>query len=266
MRDRRKLQSTIQLRPEDIDLLLTQVNDPDPPDRNVSGFDNNLTPGREYWGSAEQPFLRLSPAQFEPNQTNPNAVRITSPTERRFPTPADQRRHRPAASRCRGQHDQQSEHVRNQPVPDVLRPVLRSRPRFLCPRRGLLPGADRRHEEPACWPPRRASTRSAGNGLPVQIDLTDNLLGQLESNPQPFEFLIGSRAGRFDTCRRQRRSRRQRHAGAEQRDRHRASQQDSALRRPEPDLRVLAEDDVPAARERPHGEAANSSRTTMAAG
>ena len=66
MRDRRKLQSTIQLRPEDIDLLLAQVNDPDLLTRNVSGYDNNLTPGREYWGSAEQPFLRLSPAQFEP--------------------------------------------------------------------------------------------------------------------------------------------------------------------------------------------------------
>ena len=41
----------------------------------------------------------------------------------------------------------------------------------------------------------------AGQGLdpdPDQLDLSDNLLAQLEGTPQPFEFLVGSRAGRFD--------------------------------------------------------------------
>jgi hypothetical protein len=85
MTDLRKLQSTIQLRPEDIELLLAQVNDPDHLTRNVSGYDNNLTPGREYWGSAEQPFLRLSPAQFEPNTTN--GVRATSADGTPLPNP-----------------------------------------------------------------------------------------------------------------------------------------------------------------------------------
>ena len=70
----------IELRPEDLDLLLTQVNDPTL-HRNVSGFENNLTIGREFWGNADQPFLRLGPVQFEAQtetQTSPNAVRTTS--------------------------------------------------------------------------------------------------------------------------------------------------------------------------------------------
>ena len=69
----------IELRPEDLDLLLTQVNDPTL-HRNVSGFENNLTIGREFWGNADQPFLRLAPAQFEQTetQTSPNAIRVTS--------------------------------------------------------------------------------------------------------------------------------------------------------------------------------------------
>src|SRR5919202_2079572 len=73
--------ASIQLRPEDLNFLLTEVSNPGLHTRNVSGFANNLTPGRAYWGSAEQPFLRLAPAQFEPQtetQTSPNAVRITS--------------------------------------------------------------------------------------------------------------------------------------------------------------------------------------------
>ena len=57
------------------------MSEPDLHTRNVDGFDNNLTPGRAYWGTAEQPFLRLTPAHFEPQtetQTSPNAVRTTS--------------------------------------------------------------------------------------------------------------------------------------------------------------------------------------------
>src|SRR5215203_2772194 len=72
---------TIQLRPADLDLLFTQVSDPDLLTRHVSGFENNLTPGREFWGTAEQPFLRLAPLHFEAQtetQLSPNAVRATS--------------------------------------------------------------------------------------------------------------------------------------------------------------------------------------------
>src|SRR5688572_8459278 len=71
--------ANIEPRPEDLNVLLTQVNDPDL-HRNVIGFNNNLTIGREFWGSADQLFLRLAPAQFEQTetQTSPNAVRVTS--------------------------------------------------------------------------------------------------------------------------------------------------------------------------------------------
>src|SRR4051794_21717629 len=57
--------TSIQLRSEDLDFLFTQVSEPDLHTRNVDGFDNNLTPGRASWGTAEQPFLRLAPAQFD---------------------------------------------------------------------------------------------------------------------------------------------------------------------------------------------------------
>src|SRR5215218_1703407 len=72
---------SIQLRSEDLDFLFTQVNDPALQTRNVSGFANNQTPGRAFWGNADQPFLRLGPVQFEAQtatQTSPNAVRTTS--------------------------------------------------------------------------------------------------------------------------------------------------------------------------------------------
>ena len=69
----------IELRTEDLDLLLTQVNDP-ALHRNVSGFENNLTPGREFWGNADQPFLRLGARSIraDRNTNDPNAVRVTS--------------------------------------------------------------------------------------------------------------------------------------------------------------------------------------------
>src|SRR4051812_11902605 len=73
--------TTIQLRAEDLDFLFTQASDPDPQIRNVTGFENNLTLGRAFWGNSEQPFLRLAPAQFDPQtetQTSSNAVRTTS--------------------------------------------------------------------------------------------------------------------------------------------------------------------------------------------
>src|SRR6185312_14650669 len=73
--------ATIQLRSEDLDFLFTQVSDPALHTRNVDGYANNLTPGRAFWGNADQPFLRLAPAEYEPQtktQTSPNAVRETS--------------------------------------------------------------------------------------------------------------------------------------------------------------------------------------------
>jgi hypothetical protein len=67
--------TSIQLRSEDLDFLFTQVSEPDLHTRNVDGFANNLTPGRASWGTAEQPFLRLTPADFEPQTETPTARR-----------------------------------------------------------------------------------------------------------------------------------------------------------------------------------------------
>ena len=60
----------------------------------------------------------------------------------------------------------------------------------------LVPIADM-NEQLAAAQLRLNGIRATQGLPPVQLDLTDNLLAQLESNPQPFEFLIGSRAGRF---------------------------------------------------------------------
>src|SRR5215211_3572812 len=73
--------TSVQLRSEDLDFLFTQVSDPGLHTRDVAGFANNPTPGRAFWGNAEQPFLRLAPAHFEPQteaQSSPDAVRATS--------------------------------------------------------------------------------------------------------------------------------------------------------------------------------------------
>ena len=44
-----------------------------------------------------------------------------------------------------------------------------------------------------------AAIFGAADGLPpIALDPTDNLLAQLDADPQPFEFLIGSRGARFD--------------------------------------------------------------------
>jgi Ca2+-binding RTX toxin-like protein len=196
MRDRRNLLSTIQLRPEDIDLLLAQVNDPDLLTRNVSGYDNNLTPGREYWGSAEQPFLRLSPARFEPNTTN--GVRTTSTDGTPLPNPR-------LISDVIGQQPLDAEgNTISNPNPFGTNLFLMSFGQFFdhgldfFARGGgsfLVPIGDLNSQ--------LAGTQARLNAIrgndDVKLDLTDNLLGQLESNPQPFEFLIGNRAGRFDT-------------------------------------------------------------------
>jgi hypothetical protein len=61
----------------------------------------------------------------------------------------------------------------------------------------LVPIADM-NEQLAAAQLRLNGIRAAQGLPPVQLDLTDNLLAQLNSDPQPFEFLVGSRAGRFD--------------------------------------------------------------------
>src|SRR5215217_7327771 len=197
--------TSIQLRSEDLDFLFTQVSDPGLHTRNVSGFANNLTVSRASWGSAEQPFLRLGPAQFEPQmetQTSPNAIRTIS---------ADGTTPLPNARLVSDVIGQQAldadENTISVPNPYGANLFLMSFGQFFdhgldfYTRGGgpdLVPIADM-NEQLAAAQLRLNGIRTAQGLAPVQLDLTDNLLAQLEHNPQPFEFLIGSRAGRFNT-------------------------------------------------------------------
>src|SRR4051812_38731938 len=196
--------STIQLRADDLDFLYTLVSDPGLLTRNVSGFANNLTPGRAYWGSSDQPFLRLAPVDNEPQtatQTSPNAVRVTSVDGvSTLPNPR-------LVSDLIGQqpldHDGNTISV---PNPYGANLFLMSFGQFFdhgldfYTRGGgadLVPIADM-NEQLAAATPRLNDIRAAQGLDAIQLDLSDNLLAQLEGTPQPFEFLVGSRAGRFD--------------------------------------------------------------------
>ena len=196
--------TSIQLRSEDLDFLFTQVSEPDLHTRNVDGFDNNLTPGRASWGTAEQPFLRLAPAQFEPQtetQTSPNAVRKTS-VDGTTPLPNPR-----LVSDVIGQQALDAGgNTISDPNPYGNNLLLMSFGQFFdhgldfYTRGGgpdLVPIADM-NEQLAAAQLRLDGIRAAQGLPPVQLDLTDNLLAQLERDPQPFEFLVGSRAGRFD--------------------------------------------------------------------
>ena len=196
--------TTIQLRPEDLDFIFTQVSNPGLDTRNVSGFANNLTPGRAFWGTAEQPFLRLTPAQFEPQtetQTSPNAVRTTS-VDGTTPLPNPR-----LVSDVIGQQALDANgNTISTPNPYGNNLFLMSFGQFFdhgldfYARGGgpdLVPIADM-NEQLAAAQLRLNEIRAAQGLAPVQLDQTDNLLAQLEHDPQPFEFLIGSRAGRFD--------------------------------------------------------------------
>ena len=197
--------TTIQLRPEDLDFIFTQVSNPGLDTRNVSGFANNLTPGRAFWGNADQPFLHLTPAQFEPQtetQTSPNAVRTTS-ADGTTPLPNPR-----LISDVIGQQalDADGDTI-STPNPYGSNLFLMSFGQFFdhgldfYARGGgpdLVPIADM-NEQLAAAQLRLNGIRAAQGLAPVQLDQTDNLLAQLEHDPQPFEFLIGSRAGRFDT-------------------------------------------------------------------
>ena len=158
--------TTIALRPEDLDFLFLQVSEPGLNTRNVDGFDNNLSPGRAYWGTAEQPFLRLTPPQYEPRtetQTSPNAVRATS-ADGATPLPnprTGQQPDRPAGTRRGREHDRRAESVWHQPVPDVLRTVLRPRPRFLPSAAAAATWSRSRTWTSSSRRPSSASTRSA---------------------------------------------------------------------------------------------------------
>jgi len=194
-----------QLRSEDLNFLFTQVSNPGLNTRNVSGFANNLTPGRVFWGNADQPFLHLVPAQFEPQtetQTSPNAVRTTS-ADGTTPLPNPR-----LISDVIGQQALDADgNTISTPNPYGANLFLMSFGQFFdhgldfYVRGGgpdLVPIADM-NEQLAAAQLRLNGIRTAQGLAPVQLDLTDNLLAQLEHNPQPFEFLIGSRAGRVDT-------------------------------------------------------------------
>jgi hypothetical protein len=196
--------TSIQLRSEDLDFLFTQVSDPDLHTRNVGGFANNLTPSRAFWGNAGQPFLRLAPDQFElqtKTQTSPNAVRSTS-ADGTMPLPNPR-----LISDVIGQQALDADkNTISTPNPYGANLLLMSFGQFFdhgldfYTRGGgpdLVPIANM-NEQLAAAQLRLNEIRAAQELPPVQLDLTDNLLAQLERDPQPFEFLIGSRAGRFD--------------------------------------------------------------------
>ncbi|MDR7040426.1 Ca2+-binding RTX toxin-like protein [Methylobacterium sp. BE186] len=193
----------IELRAEDLALLLAQANDP-VLHRNVSGAENNLTPGRAVWGTASQPFLRLAPAQYEQTETqaSPNAVRVTS-ADGTSPLPNPR-----LVSDLIGQQaldaDGDTIDLPNSFGGNLL---LMSFGQFFdhgldfYARGG---GPDRvpigdMNEQLAAAQIRLDALRE-DEGLPaIRIDPSDNLLEQLGGSPPPgFEFLTGSRAGRFD--------------------------------------------------------------------
>jgi heme peroxidase/hemolysin type calcium-binding protein len=195
---------SIQLRSEDLDFLFSQVIDPGVHTRNVSGFANNLAPDRALWGNANQPFLRLGPVQFEAQtqtQASPNAVRTTS-SDGTTPLPNPR-----LVSDVIGQQalDAGGNTIStSNPYGNNL--FLMSFGQFFdhgldfYMRGGgpdLVPIANLNEQLAAAQS--RLNQIRAAQGLPsTQLDLTDNLLTQLKSDPQPFDFLIGSRAGRFD--------------------------------------------------------------------
>ncbi len=195
---------SIQLRSEDLDFLFTQVNDPALHTRHVDGFANNLIPGRAFWGNADQPFLRLASVQFEPQaatQTSPNAVRVTS-VDGKAPLPNPR-----LISDVIGQQALDADgNTISTPNSYGDNLFLMSFGQFFdhgldfYARGGgsdLVPIADMNEQLTAAQ--LRLNRIRAAEGLsPVQLDLSDNLLAQLEGNPPAFEFLAGNRAGRFD--------------------------------------------------------------------
>src|SRR5215212_2256809 len=196
--------TSVQLRPEDLDFLFTQVSDPGLHTRDVAGFANNLTPSRPFWGNAEQPFLRLAPAQFEPQtetQTSPNAVRTISADGT---TPLSNPR---LISDVIGQQALDADgNTISTPNPYGNNLFLMSFGQFFdhgldfYTRGGgpdLVPIADM-NEQLTATQLRLNNIRAAQGLSPAPLDLTDNLLAQLGDGLQPFEFLVGSRAGRFD--------------------------------------------------------------------
>ena len=197
--------STIQFRDSDLDFLHTLVTNPGLLIRDVSGLGNNRTPGSIYWGSSDQPFLRLTPAHYEPQtatQTSPNAVRVTSADGiSTLPNPR-------LVSDLIGQQplDVTGTTI-SMPNPYGTNLFLMSFGQFFdhgldfYTRGGgadVVPIADM-NAQLAEAQLRLNGIRGAQGLGPVQLDLSDNLIAQLEGTPQPFEFLISGRAGRFDT-------------------------------------------------------------------
>lgn len=189
--------STIQLRDDDLTFLYGLVNSG--AIRSVSGYGNNQTVGREYWGSADQPFVRLTPADFEAGTLN--GIRHTSADGvSALPNPR-------LVSDMIGQQplDAQGSTV-NAPNPYGENLFLMSFGQFFdhgldfYARGGgadLVPIGDMNAQIAAAQV--RLDAIRASQGLPpVQIDPTDNLLEELKEAPPGFDFLIGSRAARYD--------------------------------------------------------------------
>ncbi|MEA1834308.1 peroxidase family protein [Methylobacterium durans] len=184
-------------------LLLTQASDPTL-HRNVNGFENNLTPGREFWGAASQLFLRLTPARFEQTDTeaSPNAVRVTSiDGTSLLPNPR-------LVSDLIGQQTLDADgNTISLPNSFGGNLLLMSFGQFFdhgldfYARGGgpdLVPIGDA-NDQLAAAQVRLDALREAEGLPPARIDATDALLAQLGDSPPPeFEFLTGSRAGRFE--------------------------------------------------------------------
>lgn len=196
--------NSIQLRSGDLSFLFTQVSHPALTTRDVSGFNNNLTPGRELWGTANSAFLRLTPAHFAQvtaGQINPNAIRATS-ADGTAPLPNPR-----LISDIIGQQPLDAQgHAANVPNAFGQNLLLMTFGQFfdhgldfyqrgggsnLIPIHGI-------NEDLAAAQTRLDALRAAEGLPPIHLDLTDNLLAQLQGNPQPFEFLIGSRAARVN--------------------------------------------------------------------
>jgi hypothetical protein len=189
--------STIQLRDDDYAFLYNLVDSGGV--RSISGYGNNQTAGRAWWGSADQPFVRLTPLDFEDGTVN--GIRVTSADgHSALPNPR-------LVSDVIGQQPLDGDgNTISVPNPYGENLFLMSFGQFFdhgldfYARGGgadLVPIADM-NDQIAAAQARLDAIRAAQGLPPVQIDPTDNLLEELQNAPPGFDFLIGSRAGRYE--------------------------------------------------------------------
>ena len=170
--------TTIALRPEDLDFLSAQVSDPDLHTRNVERLRQQSDARPRVLGNRRAAVPAsgagaVRAADGNPDEPQRGPRHVGRWHDAASQSAAGQRRDRPAGARCGRQHDQHAEPVWHQPVPDVLRPVLRPRPRFLRPRRRPRPGPDRRHGRAARGspaPPQRRSAAARASTRPARPD------------------------------------------------------------------------------------------------